>query len=125
MKTPKTRSKMNYFDIENNFLTVTHYKSDVEEVISALNDYIESEDCERLSVDISALNMIDAVKTGAICSTCHFTKYPFGSLEWIVKDIETKNSLKMLSLKTVKTAVKMPIIKDFYQVERQKIIALR
>ncbi len=116
---------MNCFDIHNNFLTLNPYFSNVEEIIENLNKYISSYPCEKMSIDISCLNMIDAVKTGAICSTYHFSRYPFGALEWIVRDIETKNALKMLSLRTVKTSIKKPIIKNIYTSSHRKVIAFK
>lgn len=125
MSTPNQKNKMNYLDIQNNFLTVTPYKNNVEEIIAALNEYIEVQDCAKLSIDISSLSLVDCLKAGTLCSTSHFIKYPFGAIEWIVKDIETKNLLKTLSLKTVKTTIKKPIIKDTYPVKMQKVIALR
>lgn len=104
---------MNYFDIQNNFLTISTTNCEIKEIICTLNEYILNQDCEQLKIDISALNIIDAMKLGVMCSTSHFTKYPFGSVEWIVKDIETKNLLKKLSLKTVKFTIKETRIKDF------------
>lgn len=125
MKTPKKESKMNYFDIQDNFLTVTPYKDNVEEIINAINEYIEVQDCEKLSIDVSSLSLVDCLKAGTLCSTSHFIKYPFGAIEWIVKDIEAKNLLKTLSLRTVKTTIKKPIIKDFCLNSSAKVVALR
>lgn len=116
---------MNYLNIQNNFLIVYPQKNDIKEIINSLINYIYDNDCKKMSVDISMLNMIDAIKTGTICSTYHFSKYPNGSLEWIVKDIETRNSLKTLALKTIKTSIKQPIIKNFYPIKQQKIAILR
>lgn len=116
---------MKYFDTEHNFLTVNAYNANIDEIIDGLNNHISRHDCEKLSIDISILNLLDATKVGAICSTHHFSKYPFGSLEWIVKDVETKNTLKMLSMKTTKTSIKHPIIKDFITPKKSKVVAIR
>lgn len=118
-------NKMNYFDIQNHFLTITPQKNDIEKIIKGINSYITEENCEKLSVDISALNMIDALKISAMCSSSHFIKYPFGNLQWIVKDVQTKSLVKSLALKTVKTTIKKPIIKDFCPIKVQKVAALR
>ena len=116
---------MKYFDTENNFLTVNAYSANVDEIINRLNTHISKNDCEKLSIDISILNMLDATKVGAVCSTHHFTKYPFGSIEWIVKDIETKNTLKILSMRTTKATIKRPIVKNYISTERSKVVAIR
>lgn len=104
---------MNYFDIQNNFLTINTSNYGVKETICTLNEYILHQDCEQLKIDISSLNIIDAMKIGTMCSTSHFIKYPFGTIEWIVKDVETQNLLKNLALKTVKFTIKETRIKDF------------
>ena len=116
---------MKYFDTENNFLTVNAYNANVDEIINGLNTHISKHDCEKMSIDISILNLLDATKVGAVCSTHHFTKYPFGSIEWIVKDIETKNTLKILSMKTTKATIKRPIVKNYISTERSKVVAIR
>lgn len=116
---------MNYFDIQNNFLTITRPHSNLEEIVNGLNEYILNNECEHLGIDISVLNIIDAVNAGVSCSTSHFSKYPFGSIELIVKDLETKNLLKKLSLKTVKTNIKRPIINHFFQPVCKKIVDIR
>jgi len=116
---------MKYFDTENNFLTVNAYNANVDEIIDRLNNHISRHECEKLSIDISVLNLFDATRVGAVCSTHHFSKYPFGSIEWIVKDVETKNTLKMLSMRTTKTSIKRPIIKDFVAPKRAKVVAIR
>ena len=116
---------MKYFDTENNFLTVNAYNANVDEIINGLNVHISRHDCEKLSIDISILNLLDATKVGAICSIHHFAKYPFGSLEWIVKDVETKNLLKTLSMRTTKTSIKRPIIKDIAPTSKAKVVAIR
>ena len=116
---------MNYFDIQDNFLTVKPYVQDVAEITNGLTDYIVTQDCEHLSVDISKLNLVDSLRLSAICSTYHFSKYPCGNIEWIVKDTEIRNSLKLLALRTVKVSVKKPIIVNMFPVQNRKVVALR
>jgi len=121
----KEKDQMKYFDTENNFLTVNAYNANIEEIIDSLNIHISRHDCEKLSIDISILNLLEATKVGAICSTHRFAKYPFGCIEWIVKDIETKNMLKTLSMRTTKTSIKRPIIRDFATPSKAKVVAIR
>ena len=101
---------MNYFDIENTFLTIAKNCADTKKLVNEMNKYITREDCRRMFVDISRLNMMDAVKISTICSVKHFSKYPAGEIRWIVKDNETRSMLKPLELKTVTTSVKRAII---------------
>ncbi len=116
---------MNYLDIQNNFLTVAPYRSDVSEIIDGLNEYILAHECERMNVDISVLTMLDAIRVSAVCSTYHFAKYPFGSIEWIVRDLETRNTLRTYMLKTVHVSVKKPIIKNLYTPTISNVVSLR
>lgn len=116
---------MNYFDVQNNFLTITPQKANTEKIVEAVNKYISKVDCEKMCVDISALNLIEAVKLGALCSAHHFSKYPFGELEWVVRDKETCAMLKPFSLKTVKTCINRPIIRDIKPLHFEKVVAIR
>ena len=104
---------MNYFEVQNNFLTISANNVKSEEIVNALNKYITRQDCERMYVDISAINMLEATKIGALCSAKHFSKYPSGELKWIVKDKETCSLLEPLTLKTVKANIKRPIIEAY------------
>lgn len=116
---------MNYLNIQNNFLTVTKYHNNTDEIIARLNEFVLNNDCNVLCVDISILNMIDAIKVGTLCATTHFTKHPTGTIELIVKDIESKMALKVLGLRTLKITIKRPIIENFYQPVSRKVVALR
>lgn len=116
---------MNYLDIQNNFLIVTPYKNDISEIADGLTQHIISCACEHMSVDLSALSMFDAIRVSSVCSAFHFSKYPFGSLEWVVKDFETKNAMRALTLKTVKVSIKRPILKNIFDERPKKIMALR
>ena len=50
--------------------------------VNYINDYIDSYNCEKLCVDISFLNIIDASYVATVCSTKHFVKYPNGKISW-------------------------------------------
>ena len=116
---------MNYFDIQNNFLTVRPYIHDIKEITNGLTNYITTQDCAHLSIDISKLNLVDSLRVSTVCSVHHFTKYPYGNIEWVVKDSEIRNSLRLLALKTVKVSVKKPIVVNMFPVQNRKVVALR
>ena len=56
------------------------------------------ENCKNLTVDISALNIIDASRCAVICSTHHFLKYPQGLIKWVIASKEVLNLVKPFSL---------------------------
>lgn len=71
------------------------------EAVTYINSYIEKSSCENLSIDISAMNVIDACYVTTLCSTKHYIKYPNGKINWKVssnavrefnKDLELGNS---------------------------------
>lgn len=116
---------MNYLNIHNNFLTVTNCHNKPEDIITSINEYISNAECETLCVDISILGLMDAIRVGATCATAHFLKYHKGSIELIVKDIESKMALKVLGMRTLKITIKRPIIENFYLSTSPKVVALR
>ena len=72
-----------------------------DDAINEINSYIEKHPCEHMSVDISAMNVIDACYVSTLCSTSHYIKYPSGKISWKVssdlvkefnKDLELGNS---------------------------------
>ena len=77
---------MNHFDEQNNFLNVTAVNGKTEDVVKSINRYIDRHECKKMCIDISTFNIIDAAKISAICSTKHFSKYPFGALQWVVNN---------------------------------------
>ncbi len=83
------------------YLKIDGYERDIFEIVDNIKKYILSEECPFLVIDISKLNIIDATKIGAMCSTYHFSKYPDGNITWKVNDIETLHSIRQLKLKTV------------------------
>ena len=71
------------------------------EAVAYIISYIEKNRCENMSVDISAMNVIDACYVTTLCSTKHYIKYPNGKINWKVssdavrefnKDLELGNS---------------------------------
>jgi anti-anti-sigma regulatory factor len=70
----------------------------VDSLIESVKDYIIKNDCNFMSVDISNLHLMDAMKATVICSTYHFAKYPTGKISWISTNKELKNIIKPLNL---------------------------
>lgn len=90
-------------------MTITYSfecSDDVLRETEKLKNYILKRNCKNLSVDISSLNFIDAMKVSAPVSAFHFAKYIDGSLKWLVKDEMAKNQMKQLMLKNMLIVVK-------------------
>ena len=66
--------------------------------IEYINSYIDKSECEKFSVDISFMNVIDACYVSTICSTNHFVKFPNGRINWFVASDEVKKYTKDMSL---------------------------
>ncbi len=54
------------------------------QAIEYINSYIDKTKCEKFSVDISFMNVIDACYVSTMCSTKHYIKYPDGNINWLV-----------------------------------------
>ncbi len=87
-------------------LKVGNYKKSVFEAIFEAKDYITRNDCKFLSIDVSGLNMIDAIKVCVLSSTYHFAKYCGGKIKWFVKDNITKNQIEQLRLDNTEVEIK-------------------
>lgn len=68
------------------------------DAVEYINSHIEKNSCERLSVDISFMNVIDACYVSTLCATKHFTKYPKGKISWKVSSQSVKEFNKDLEL---------------------------
>ncbi len=90
------------------FLKIGNYQTDVFEAVNETKHYIANNDCPFLSIDISGLNAIDALKVCVLASTYHFAKYCRGRIRWFVKDRMIKEQIEMLKLDSVEIEVKMP-----------------
>ncbi len=91
----KTASKQDLY------LKIDGYERDVFEIIDNIKNYILTQECPFLVIDVSKINLIDASKIGVMCSTFHFSKYPDGNITWRVNDIETLQCIRQLKLKNV------------------------
>ncbi len=88
------------------FLKVGNYNTDVFEAVNEAKDYIANNDCPFLSIDISGLNVIDALKVCVLASTYHFAKYCSGRIRWFVKDRKIKDQIEMLKLDNIEIEIK-------------------
>ena len=88
------------------FLKVGNYHCNVFEAINEAKDFIQNHDCPTLSIDISGLNVIDALKVCVLSSTFHYAKYCTGKVEWIVKEEKIKEQIQLLKLDNVEIEVK-------------------
>ena len=78
------------------FLKIGNYQTDVFEAVNETKHYIANNDCPFLSIDISGLNAIDALKVCVLASTYHFAKYCRGRIRWFVKDRMIKEQIDFL-----------------------------
>ncbi len=60
---------------------------------------------EKYIIDISSLNLINAVKIAILCSTYCFINGFKKRLCWLVKDEETKRAISILRLKNIEQKV--------------------
>lgn len=63
-----------------------------------LNSYIDTNNCTNITVDISALNILDASKVATLGSTIHYIKYPEGKINWIVNSAKVKDYTSSMNL---------------------------
>ncbi|MBS4760246.1 MAG: hypothetical protein KHX03_06075 [Clostridium sp.] len=92
-------------------LKIERYNDDIADVIEETKEFILKNDCFYLSVDISGLNLIDAIKICILCSTFHYAKYcgleiAGSKIRWIVKDNITKEQISLLKLDNIEIEVK-------------------
>lgn len=55
-----------------------------QKAVEYINSYIDKSHCEKLNVDISLMNIMDACYVSTMCSTKHYIKYPEGKINWII-----------------------------------------
>ena len=64
----------------------TSCKYSVDNTINFIKDFIDTNNCKELEVNIRNLSAFDANRTIVFCSTHHFNKYIDGKIKWYVKD---------------------------------------
>lgn len=86
------------------FMLLDDFKADT--VIESFNKHIKKSNCEYMSVDISFLNVMDAMKVSTLCSTNHYMKYPNGKINWYVSSPEVERFSSALNLGNSKYLIK-------------------
>lgn len=71
-------------------------------LVEKIKNYIEKNDCPKMSMDVTHLNMMDASKVTIICSTYHWAKYPDGEISWVINSPEIKELVKPLNLGNIR-----------------------
>ncbi len=66
--------------------------------LSRLEAYFKKFPQEKIEIDISNLNLIDASRIAVSYSTDIFIKYPQARIKWVVKDVETKRNILPMML---------------------------
>ena len=77
-----------------------------ETIIDSVNKRIKKSNCEFMSVDISFLNVMDAMRVSTLCSTNHYVKYPNGKINWYVSSPEVERFSSALNLGNSKYVIK-------------------
>lgn len=83
-------------------LMATNVIGDTVDIVNKIQKYICENDCPKLSMDISHLNIIDASKVTILCSTYHWAKYPNGEISWKINSPEINELVKPLNLGNIK-----------------------
>lgn len=60
-------------------------------------NYVKKHHCPEIFVDLSTMNVIDAMKFILLSSAYHYSKYPFGKFRCHVASEDIKNYIKMFT----------------------------
>ena len=78
--------------------TLTPNTTNPNEAVEFISSYIDKYHCEKMSVDISCMNILDACYVSTTCSTKHYIKYPEGKINWKISSDLVKTFCKDLEL---------------------------
>lgn len=78
--------------------TLTPNSTNPNEAVAYINSYIEKYHCEKMNIDISFMNILDACYVSTMCSTTHFIKYPNGKINWKISSGLVREFNKSLEL---------------------------
>lgn len=81
-----------------NLSTIIIDNNNPQKNIDMINEHIKLCNCENMTVDIRKLNLMDACKISALCSTTHYMKYPEGKINWIVNSKKVKDYTDSMNL---------------------------
>ena len=66
-------------------------KNNSAEILERVEKYIEESDCKEMGLDITSLNIFDALRVILVSSAMHYNKYPDGKLKCKVHTEGIKN----------------------------------
>ena len=66
-------------------------------ILEKFKRYVKTHDCPEVTLDLSSLNIFDAVKFVVLSSAYHYTKYPSGKLKYHVPSEEVKELISNFS----------------------------
>ncbi len=89
------------------------FGNSVSNLVLEVKDFIKSNDCPSLMLDLCGLNVIYASQIGILASTHHFIKYLNGNIQIIVDDEVVAESIKKLRLANSQITIKEKEKKDF------------
>lgn len=72
--------------------------ADPTQTVDYINSYIDEHPCEKINIDISFMNILDACYVSTLCSAKHYIKYPHGKINWKVSSELVKEFNKDLEL---------------------------
>lgn len=75
-------------------------------IADKIEDFLVKSPQNHAEIDISMMNLIDAMRTAVLWSVNLFTKYPDKKICWAVKDEETKKAISRLMLKNMELKIK-------------------
>lgn len=81
-------------------------KSNSFNVFESIEIFLKKTRQDKLEVDISELNLIEASRMALLCSTRFFAKYPDKKIRWSVADEETKKIISNLKLNNMELGIK-------------------
>lgn len=76
-------------------------------MIETIETFLSKTNVNQAFVDISDMNMLDALRTSVLCSTKFFAKYPDKKICWSVKDEETKKAISYFMLNNMELHTKL------------------
>ena len=75
-------------------------------MIEKIENFLKNSPRQKVDVDISDLNLIDASRVALLSSVRFFATYPDKKICWSVKDEETKRTISNLMLKNMELEIK-------------------
>jgi hypothetical protein len=72
-----------------------------EKAMDNFKRYINKYDCPEITLDLSGLNIIDALKFMILSSTYHYRKYPKGKLKCKTNSADIRNFVESFAVKNL------------------------